>query len=233
MGHVYVLLHGEMSKDTVYNDNPGEQAKQFQEAGCQWIHIVDLNGAFEGKSVNSDAIQSILEATSIPAQLGGGLRDLPSIENWINAGISRIILGTAAVNNPELVREACKEFPGKIAVGIDARNEYAAISGWAQDSEIKISDLALKMQDHGACTIIYTDITRDGALEGVNIDATLALADILEIPVIASGGVSSIKDIEKIKECKNKGIEGVICGRALYDGKINLKQAVDILSQGE
>ncbi|CAO3355961.1 1-(5-phosphoribosyl)-5-[(5-phosphoribosylamino)methylideneamino]imidazole-4-carboxamide isomerase [Azospirillum palustre] len=224
------LLRGEMSQATVFNTDPGEQARLFQSQGFEWLHLVDLNGAFEGKPVNGAAVESILKSVTIPVQLGGGIRDLTTIGMWLEKGISRVILGTVALRDPELVKAACREFPGKIAVGIDAREGYVAVAGWAESSDIKALDLALKFEDCGVAAIIYTDINRDGAMGGVNVESTSDLAFHLTTPVIASGGVSSIEDLKALKVEEDTGIEGVICGRALYDGRIDPKEALALLS---
>lgn len=224
------LLRGEMSQATVFNTDPGEQARLFQSQGFEWLHLVDLNGAFEGKPVNGAAVESILKSVTIPVQLGGGIRDLNTIGMWLEKGVSRVILGTVALRDPDLVKTACREFPGKVAVGIDAREGYVAVAGWAETSDIKALDLALKFEDCGVAAIIYTDINRDGAMGGVNVESTSDLAYHLTTPVIASGGVSSIDDLKSLKIEEDAGIEGVICGRALYDGRIDPKEALALLS---
>jgi phosphoribosylformimino-5-aminoimidazole carboxamide ribotide isomerase len=230
-GNCVRLLRGEMDAATVFNNDPGDQAKAFKDAGFKRIHLVDLNGAFEGKPVNAAAVESILAATDVPAQLGGGIRDLATIEMWLEKGISRVILGTIALKDPELVKTACKRFPGHIAVGIDARDGMVAIEGWAETSETSALDLARKFEDAGVEAIIYTDIDRDGALQGVNVEATQALAGAINIPVIASGGVASIKDIENLLAVQSSGIEGVIIGRALYDGRIDPEAALKMVAE--
>jgi phosphoribosylformimino-5-aminoimidazole carboxamide ribotide isomerase len=224
------LLRGEMSQATVFNTDPGEQARLFQSQGFEWLHLVDLNGAFEGKPVNGAAVESILKSVTIPVQLGGGIRDLNTIGMWLEKGVSRVILGTVALRDPDLVKAACREFPGKVAVGIDAREGYVAVAGWAETSDIKALDLALKFEDCGVAAIIYTDINRDGAMGGVNVESTSDLAFHLTTPVIASGGVSSIEDLKALKLEEDTGIEGVICGRALYDGRIDPREALALLS---
>jgi phosphoribosylformimino-5-aminoimidazole carboxamide ribotide isomerase len=223
------LVQGEMSAATLFNDNPAAQAASFVEAGCTWLHVVDLNGAFVGRPVNSSAVAAILGVTPVPVQLGGGIRDLNTIEFWLSAGIARVILGTVAVKNPALVQKACKLFPGRIAVGIDARAGHVAVEGWAETSELSALDLALRFEDAGVAAIIYTDIERDGKLGGVNVEATAALAAKLSTPVIASGGVGSLDDLEKLKPYEADGVEGVICGRALYDGRVQLADALALL----
>lgn len=224
------LLRGEMSQATVFNTDPGDQARLFQSQGFEWLHLVDLNGAFEGKPVNGAAVESILKAVTIPVQLGGGIRDLKTIGMWLEKGVSRVILGTVALRDPDLVKTACREFPGKVAVGIDAREGYVAVAGWAETSDIKALDLALKFEDCGVAAIIYTDINRDGAMGGVNVESTSDLAFHLTTPVIASGGVSAMEDLRALKLEEDTGIEGVICGRALYDGRIDPKEALALLS---
>ncbi len=223
------LVRGEMDAATVFNTDPGAQAKSFADAGCGWIHVVDLNGAFAGKPVNGEAVASIIRSVNVPVQLGGGIRDLATIEMWLSKGLARVILGTVALRDPAFVREACKAFPGKVAVGIDARGGYVAVEGWAETSNITALDLALKFEDAGVAAIIYTDIDRDGALGGPNVDATAALAERLTTPVIASGGVSSLDDLKALKARASSGISGVISGRALYDGRIDLKAALAVL----
>ena len=228
-GNCVRLLRGEMDAATVFNNDPGDQARAFKEAGFKKIHLVDLNGAFEGKPVNAAAVESILANTDVPAQLGGGIRDLKTIEMWLDKGISRVILGTIALRDPQIIKDACKAFPGHIAVGIDARDSMVAVEGWAETSETSALDLAQKFEDAGVEAIIYTDIDRDGALQGVNVEATAALAEKISIPVIASGGVASIKDIEELLKVKSSGIEGVIIGRALYDGRIDPAAALKLV----
>jgi len=230
-GNAVRLLRGDMAQATVFNTDPAAQAKSFAAQGCRWLHVVDLDGAFAGKSVNGEAVRAILKAVSVPVQLGGGIRDAAAIDAWLGAGIARIVLGTAALRDPDLVRRACKAHPGRIAVGIDARGGKVAVQGWAETSDMSAGELAKALEDAGAAAIIYTDIDRDGALEGVNLDATLALARATRTPVIASGGVSSIADIEKLKSVAHLGIAGVICGRALYDGRLDLKQALSLLDR--
>ncbi|WP_169566943.1 1-(5-phosphoribosyl)-5-[(5-phosphoribosylamino)methylideneamino]imidazole-4-carboxamide isomerase [Sneathiella limimaris] len=232
-GNCVRLLRGEMDAATVFNTDPGDQARAFKDAGFKRIHLVDLNGAFEGKPVNAAAVESILKATNVPSQLGGGIRDLKTIEMWLEKGISRVILGTIALRDPEIVKAACREFPGHIAVGIDARDSMVAVEGWAETSETSALDLAQKFEDAGVEAIIYTDIDRDGALQGVNVEATAALAEKISIPIIASGGVASIKDIEDLLAVRDSGIEGVIIGRALYDGRIDPAEALKLVEQAD
>ncbi len=214
------LLRGEMGRATVFNTDPAAQAREFAQAGFSWLHLVDLNGAIEGHPVNADAVAAILAAVKIPAQLGGGIRDIATMERWLEAGVARVILGTVALEKPELVKEACQRFPGRVAVGIDARGGKVAVDGWTRTSEVRALDLALKFEDAGVAAIIYTDIGRDGAMVGVNVEATVDLAFALTTPVIASGGVSSLSDLVELKKHEPSGIAGVICGRALYDGRI-------------
>ncbi len=221
------LLRGDMNAATVFGTDPAAQARAFQEAGCDWLHLVDLNGAFAGQPVNGAAVEAILNATSIPAQLGGGIRDMATIEMWLSRGIARVILGTVAVENPGLVRQAAKAFPHKIAVGIDARAGLVATKGWAHETNVQASDLAKSFEDAGVAAIIYTDIDRDGAMGGPNIAATESLARAVSIPVIASGGVSSMDDLAALRATNI--IAGAISGRALYDGAIDLGAALDML----
>ena len=223
------LFQGDMDQTTVFGDDPAAQAKIFEDAGCSWVHVVDLNGAFEGKPVNEKAVNSILNAISIPIQLGGGIREMATVDFWLERGVRRVILGTAALKDPGLVRAACKEHPGRIAVGVDARGDKVAVEGWAEVSELATIDLARQFEDAGVAAIIYTDIDRDGVMKGPNIEATLKLACAVSIPVIASGGVSSMDDLEELKLSGNGLLEGVISGRAIYDGKINPMEASALL----
>ncbi|MCB1338854.1 MAG: 1-(5-phosphoribosyl)-5-[(5-phosphoribosylamino)methylideneamino]imidazole-4-carboxamide isomerase [Maritimibacter sp.] len=222
------LLRGEMSAATVFNDDPAQQARAFEAAGCDWIHLVDLNGAFAGAPVNAAAVEAILGAITVPAQLGGGIRDMATIERWLSAGLARVILGTVAVENPALVREAARAFPGQVAVGIDARGGKVATKGWAEETDVEVTDLARSFEDAGVAAIIYTDIQRDGAMQGPNVEATAALANAVSIPVIASGGVSSLDDLRALRDCGAK-LDGAISGRALYDGAIDLAEALKVL----
>jgi phosphoribosylformimino-5-aminoimidazole carboxamide ribotide isomerase len=223
------LYKGEMNRATVFSDNPAAQALSFQNAGCTWLHLVDLNGAFAGQPVNGAAVEAILAATNVPAQLGGGIRDMATIEAWLNKGLARVILGTVAVENPDLVREAAKEFPGQVAVGIDARSGKVATRGWAEETDFMVTDLARQFEDAGVAAIIYTDINRDGAMQGPNVEATAALAHAVSIPVIASGGVSSLADLQALKDC-GAPLNGAISGRALYDGAIDLAAGLKVLA---
>lgn len=221
------LLYGDFDALTEYNPDPGDQARQFADAGCRWIHVVDLDGAVTGSSVNFEAVQSILKA-GLPVQLGGGLRRMEQIDTWIDAGISRVILGTAALKDPELVINAARAYPGKIAVGADARDGMIAAEGWLETTDMPVLDLVKRFEDCGVAAIIFTDIGRDGALTGVNIEATAALARSTTIPVIASGGVASMEDIHALA-ADDSGIEGVITGRAIYDGRLDLREALTVL----
>ena len=223
------LLRGEMEAATVFNDDPAAQARAFEAAGCGWLHLVDLNGAFAGQPVNAAAVEAILASVTVPTQLGGGIRDMGTIEGWLAKGLARVILGTVAVRDPGLVREAARAFPGRVAVGIDARGGRVAVEGWAETTEMTAVDLARRFEDAGVAAIIYTDIDRDGAMGGPNIEATAALARAVSIPVIASGGVSSMEDLRALKAC-GAALDGVISGRALYDGRIDLAEAVALLA---
>ena len=227
-GNAVRLYKGEMEKATVFNENPAAQALEFVNAGCEWLHLVDLNGAFAGEPVNAKPVEEILAQTKVPAQLGGGIRDMATIERWLSKGLQRVILGTVAVENPDLVREACKEFPGHVAVGIDARGGMVATKGWAEETNVNATDLAKSFEDAGVAAIIYTDINRDGAMQGPNVAETAALANAVTIPVIASGGVSSLEDLRNLKSC-GAPLNGAISGRALYDGAIDLGQALSLL----
>ncbi|TDE41187.1 1-(5-phosphoribosyl)-5-[(5-phosphoribosylamino)methylideneamino]imidazole-4-carboxamide isomerase [Antarcticimicrobium sediminis] len=227
-GQAVRLLRGDMDKVTVFNDDPAAQARAFVEAGCEWLHLVDLNGAFAGAPVNAAAVEAILAACDVPAQLGGGIRDMATIETWLSKGLARVILGTVAVENPDLVREAARAFPGQVAVGIDARNGMVATKGWAEETNVDATDLARSFEDAGVAAIIYTDINRDGAMQGPNVAATAALARAVSIPVIASGGVSSVADLIALRDC-GATLDGAISGRALYDGAIDLQQALAAL----
>jgi len=224
------LVRGDMAAATVFNTDPAAQARAFEAAGFRWLHLVDLNGAFAGKPVNGAAVTAILRATGLPVQLGGGIRDLATIEHWLAAGIRRVILGTLAVRAPDLVKRACRAFPGRVALGIDARGGKVAVEGWAEASELSALDLARRFEDAGAAAIIYTDIDRDGLLQGVNVEATAALAQSISTPVIASGGVASLADLDKLKAVKDSGIEGVIIGRALYDGRVDPAAALKLMA---
>jgi phosphoribosylformimino-5-aminoimidazole carboxamide ribotide isomerase len=223
------LEQGDMARATVFNRDPAEQAYAFELAGFEYLHIVDLDGAFAGKPVNAKAVERILEATNIPMQLGGGIRDMATVEGWLDKGVDRVIIGTAAVRDPVLVREAAAQFPGKVAVGLDARDGHVAVQGWAEKSELSALDIARRFEDAGVTAIIYTDISRDGMLKGLNLEATIALADAVSIPVIASGGLASIEDIHAMLEPRARKLEGAIAGRALYDGRLNAAEALGLI----
>jgi phosphoribosylformimino-5-aminoimidazole carboxamide ribotide isomerase len=225
------LRRGDMDDATIYEQDPARQARAFQDAGSQWLHVVDLDGAFAGKPVNRDAVAAILAAATVPVQLGGGIRDMAAIESWLAAGVTRVILGSAAVKNPILVHQAAKTFPGRVAIGIDARDGFVATEGWADTSTLSAPDLARRFADAGVAAIIYTDIARDGMLEGLNLDQTVSLAAQIPIPVIASGGVAGLEDLRALRDAAESapGLEGVIIGRALYDGRIDMASALAIL----
>jgi len=225
-GQVVRLQRGDMAQATIYAEDPAEQAARFAADGFTWLHVVDLDGAFAGKPANAEAVARILAATSMPVQLGGGIRNMPTVEAWLQGGVTRVILGSAAVKDPAFVRQACRHFPGRVVVGIDARGGMVATEGWAETSTLSARDLALRLEDAGAAAIIYTDIERDGMLSGVNLEQTRALALALETPVIASGGVASLADLAALKAVVSDGISGCILGRALYDGRIDPKEAL-------
>lgn len=220
------LEQGLMDRDTVFNDDPAAQALEWQNQGAELLHIVDLDGAFAGEPRNRNAIEAIVKAINIPAQLGGGIRDMATIEAYLSLGLARVIIGTAAQRNPELVAEACAKFPGRIVVGIDAKNGMVAVQGWAEVTDIAAVELARRFEGCGVAAIIYTDISRDGMLQGPNINATRALAEAVAIPIIASGGVSSLKDIENLMAIEQSGVSGVITGKAVYTGAIRLTEAI-------
>ncbi|GGD23052.1 1-(5-phosphoribosyl)-5-[(5-phosphoribosylamino)methylideneamino]imidazole-4-carboxamide isomerase [Pyruvatibacter mobilis] len=228
-GQCVRLVQGDMDRATVFSDTPAEQAKVFENQGFEWLHLVDLNGAFEGKPVNGDAVEAILKTVSLPAQLGGGIRSMQQIEAWLDKGIARVILGTAALRDPQLVIEACKTWPGKIAVGVDAKDGYVAVEGWAEVSDIQALDLAKRFEDAGVAALIYTDISRDGAMRGMNVAGTAELANSVGIPVIASGGVTNLDDLHALKAANAPGIIGVISGRAIYDGRLDPAEALAVL----
>lgn len=228
-GQCVRLKLGDMDQATIYNDNPADQAVAFENAGFKWLHVVDLNGAFEGQSVNGAAVEAILKATTNPVQLGGGIRNLDHIENWLSKGLARVILGTVAVRDPELVKEACAKFPGRIAVGIDAKGGKVAVEGWAEASELGVVEMAKQFEGAGVAAIIYTDIDRDGVLTGINWESTISLADEVTIPIIASGGLASMADIVRMNMPDAAKLEGAISGRALYDGRIDPNEALKVL----
>jgi len=229
-GQCVRLLRGDMDQATVFNSDPSAQARAFVTTGFSWIHVVDLNGAFEGVPVNGDAVQGILGAVSLNIQLGGGIRTMETIEFWLSHGVSRVVLGTVALRDPDLVHRACKQFPGQIAMGLDSRGGQVAIEGWAESTDRAVLDVAKEFADAGVAAIIHTDIDRDGVLTGVNVEATAALAQAQSIPVIASGGVSSLEDIRALLKVEDTGIEGVIAGRAIYDGRLDPIEALALLA---
>ena len=230
-GQCVRLYQGDMERVTVFGDDPADQARGFAGAGAEWLHVVDLNGAISGRPVNEDAVTAILDGVEIPVQLGGGIRDKETIESWLRRGIERVILGTAAVRQPDLVKQACRRHPGRIAVGIDARAGLVAVEGWTETSATTALDLSRRFEDCGVAAIIHTDISRDGAMQGPNIEATVELAHSVSVPVIASGGVSSMDDLEALKKAGAGILEGVISGRALYDGRIDVTEAVKLLAE--
>jgi len=232
-GHCVRLRRGEMDQATVYGDDPAAQARAFAEAGFEYLHIVDLNGAFEGAPVNAAAVEGVLESVGLPVQLGGGIRDMAGIEAWLDRGVWRVILGTAAVRDPGLVRQACQRFPDQITVGIDARDGQVAVAGWAETSELHAVDLARRFADTGVSAIIHTDIARDGMLEGLNLDATRELAEAVDIPVIASGGLAGMDDVEALLRPENASLAGAIAGRALYDGRLDPRAALARINQAK
>ena len=228
-GRCVRLVRGDMAQATIFNDNPAEQALTFERQGFEYLHLVDLDGAFAGKPINGDAVKAILEAIAIPVQLGGGIRDLRTIERWLEKGVERVIIGTAAVRDPDLVREAARLYPGRIAVGIDARDGLVAIEGWAQSAQMSAIDLGRRFEDAGVAALIYTDISRDGVMKGLNLEATLALAEATSIAVIASGGLASLADVERLLEPNCARLTGAITGRALYDGRLDAAEALALI----
>jgi phosphoribosylformimino-5-aminoimidazole carboxamide ribotide isomerase len=232
-GRCVRLKQGDMDQATIFNDDPAAQAATFERQGFQWLHVVDLDGAFAGKPMNAAAVEAILERVRFPVQLGGGIRDMKTVEGWLAKGIARVIIGTAAVRDPGFVREAAKAFPGKVAVGIDARDGFVAVEGWAETSALAADDLGRRFEDAGVAAIVYTDIARDGMLEGINWDGTIALAHALTIPVIASGGLASMADIERLCAPDAAILEGAITGRALYDGRIDPAAALARLAKAD
>ena len=223
------LEQGDMARATIFHRDPAVQAQAFAQQGFEYLHVVDLDGAFAGKPVNVAAIERILEVIGIPVQLGGGVRDMATVESWLGKGVDRVIIGTAAVRNPALVKEAAKKYPARVAVGLDARDGKVAVEGWAETSELTALDIARRFEDAGVAAIIYTDVSRDGMLRGLNLDATIALADAVSIPVIASGGLASLEDIRALLEPRARTLEGAIAGRALYDGRLNPAEALKLI----
>lgn len=232
-GEAVRLEQGDMSRATVFNRDPSAQARAFEAMGFSWLHLVDLDGAFAGKPVNAKAVAGILQAIRMPVQLGGGIRDLRTVERWLAAGITRVIIGTAAVRDPEFVKSAAKQFPGKVAVGIDARRGKVAVSGWAEETQLEAAELARMFEGAGVAAIIYTDVERDGMLQGLNLDSTIALAKAVSIPVIASGGFASIDDVKALLAPRAKKLAGAIAGRALYDGRLDAKAALELLNSAK
>lgn len=228
-GQCVRLEQGDMSRATVFNLDPAAQAKAFEAQGFEYLHVVDLDGAFAGKPVNAQAVEALLKAVKFPVQLGGGIRDLATVEVWLSKGIKRVIIGTAAVRDPQLVKEAAKKFPGRVAVGLDARDDKVAVEGWAEASHVTVLEIAQRFEDAGVAAIIFTDIARDGMLKGLNLDATIALAEKISIPVIASGGFASIDDVKALLQPRAKKLEGAISGRALYDGRVDPAEALKLI----
>jgi phosphoribosylformimino-5-aminoimidazole carboxamide ribotide isomerase len=227
------LKLGDMAQATVFNEDPAAQARDFADQGFEWLHLVDLNGAFAGRPVNAEAVDAILAATTVPVQLGGGIRDMATVETWLAKGIRRVILGTAAVRDPDFVRTACRQHPGRIAVAVDARDGKVAAAGWAETTDIAAADLARRFEDAGVAAIIYTDIDRDGMLKGLNLEATLRLAEATAIPVIASGGLASLDDIRRLLAPDCSILEGAVCGRALYDGRLVGREALRLIAEAK
>ncbi|HSP50344.1 MAG TPA: 1-(5-phosphoribosyl)-5-[(5-phosphoribosylamino)methylideneamino]imidazole-4-carboxamide isomerase [Pseudolabrys sp.] len=223
------LEQGDMARATIFHRDPAAQAQAFELQGFRHLHVVDLDGAFAGKPMNGDAVERILETVGLSVQLGGGIRDMATVDAWLDKGVNRVIIGTAAVRNPALVKDAAKKYPGKIAVGLDARDGKVAVQGWAEISELSALEIARRFEDAGVAAIIYTDVTRDGMLKGLNLDATIALADAVSIPVIASGGLASIEDIKALLEPRARKLEGAIAGRALYDGQLDAAEALKLI----
>ena len=230
-GEAVRLEQGDMARATVFNRDPVAQAKTFESQGFEWLHLVDLDGAFAGKPVNARAVAAILKAVKIPVQLGGGIRNLATVERWLAEGIARVVIGTAAVRDPDFVKAAAKQFPGKVAVGIDARAGKVAVSGWAEETQLEAVELARLFENGGVAAIVYTDVERDGMMQGLNLDATLALAESVSIPVIASGGLASIDDVRALIAPRAKKLEGAIAGRALYDGRLDAKEALALMRE--
>jgi phosphoribosylformimino-5-aminoimidazole carboxamide ribotide isomerase len=228
-GQCVRLEQGDLARMTVFNADPAAQAHAFERQGFEYLHVVDLDGAFAGKPVNATAVDALLKAVKMPVQLGGGIRDLATVEAWLTRGIRRVIIGTAAVRDPQLVMQAAKRFPGRVAVGLDARDGKVAVQGWAESSEMTALDIARRFEDAGIAAIIFTDIARDGLLRGLNLDATIALANSISVPVIASGGLASIADVKALLEPRAKKLEGAISGRALYDGRLDAAEAIALI----
>ncbi|MBR0692497.1 1-(5-phosphoribosyl)-5-[(5-phosphoribosylamino)methylideneamino]imidazole-4-carboxamide isomerase [Bradyrhizobium lablabi] len=228
-GQCVRLEQGDMARATVFNLDPAAQARAFTAQGFEYLHVVDLDGAFAGKPMNAHAVEAMLEAVSVPVQLGGGIRDLKTIEAWLDKGITRVIIGTAAVRDPELVKGAARKFPGRVAVGLDARDGKVAVEGWAETSQVTALDIAQRFEDAGVAAIVFTDIARDGLLKGLNLDATIALAERVSIPVIASGGFASIEDVKALLEPRARKLAGAIVGRALYDGRLDPAAALQLM----
>jgi phosphoribosylformimino-5-aminoimidazole carboxamide ribotide isomerase len=223
------LEQGDMARATIFHRDPAAQARAFEEQGFEYLHIVDLDGAFAGKPMNAAAVDRILETVGIPVQLGGGVRDTATVENWLEKGIDRIVIGTAAVRDPPFVKQAARDYPGRIAVGLDARDGKVAVEGWAETSELSVLDIARRFEDVGVSAIVYTDIARDGMLQGLNLDATVALAEAIRIPIIASGGLASIEDIKELLSPRAGKLAGAIAGRALYDGRLDAAEALKLI----
>jgi phosphoribosylformimino-5-aminoimidazole carboxamide ribotide isomerase len=223
------LEQGDMTRATVFHRDPAAQARTFEQQGFEYLHVVDLDGAFAGKPMNAAAVDHILETVSIPVQLGGGVRDTATVESWLEKGVTRVIIGTAAVRDPPFVKQAARDYPGRVAVGLDARDGKVAVEGWAESSELSAFEIARRFEDVGVAAIVYTDIARDGMLQGLNLDATIALADAISIPVIASGGLASIEDIKRLLEPRAKKLAGAIAGRALYDGRLEPAEALKLI----
>jgi len=229
-GQAVRLQQGDMARATVFNDDPAAQAKAFESQGFEYLHIVDLDGAFAGKPVNAAAVDNIIKAVSMPMQLGGGIRNMTTIEGWLGRGVDRVIIGTAAVRDPELVKSASRQFPGRVAVGLDARDGKVAVEGWAETSEVTVVDIARRFEDAGVAAIIYTDIARDGLLQGLNMDGTIALAEAIDTPVIASGGLASLDDVKALLEPRARKLAGAIAGRALYGGRLDAAEALQLIA---
>ena len=232
-GRCVRLLQGNYERQINYSDDPVAQAQQFASAGAKWLHVVDLDGAFAGKPVNAAAVDRILASISIPVQLGGGIRNTATVEAWLEKGVTRVIIGTAAVRNPPFVKQAARDYPGRVAVGLDARDGQVAVEGWAETSELTALEFAKRFEDAGVAAIIYTDVSRDGMLKGLNLDATITLAEAISIPVIASGGLASIEDIKALLEPRARKLEGAIAGRALYDGRLDPVEALKLIRSAE